>query len=138
MSFEDVLDSLFTYFNVSSISELADRLGVSQPAISKWKSRNSISAVKKKCRELGIYQEIFGDNQINNLQNSSFHGNSTGVNNGNQTNTHNTNNSGSDFINCDDLTKSLIKKLCTLYKENQIELQAKLFEFITNASKPNQ
>jgi hypothetical protein len=34
---------------------------VSQPAISQWKTRNAISAVKKRCRELGIYNEIFGD-----------------------------------------------------------------------------
>jgi len=136
MSFEDILDSLFTYFNVSSISELANKLGVSQPAISKWKSRNSISAVKKKCRELGIYEEIFGDIQVNNLNSSSFNGNAAGVINGNQANTYNANSSNNDY--CDDLTKELIKKLCILYKENQIELQTKLFELIANAGKPSQ
>jgi len=136
MSFEDILDSLFTYFNVSSISELSDKLGVSQPAISKWKSRNSISAIKKKCRELGIYQEIFGDSQINNLQNSSFNDNAAGVVNGNQANINNIN-SSSDFKNCDGLTKELVKKLCILYKDDQIKLQSKLFELIEDANKSN-
>ena len=31
------------------------------PAISKWKNSNSLRAIKKKCRELGIYNDIFGD-----------------------------------------------------------------------------
>ena len=39
---------------------------MSQPAISQWKTRNAISAVKKRCRELGIYNEIFGDLTHNN------------------------------------------------------------------------
>lgn len=61
MTFEAILDKLFDHFQVSSISELADKLGVSQPAVSKWKTRNSVNAIKKKCRELGIYNDIFGD-----------------------------------------------------------------------------
>jgi len=34
-------------------------MGVSQPAVSTWKSRNYANAIKKRCRELGIYDEIF-------------------------------------------------------------------------------
>lgn len=58
---ELILDKLLDYFNVSNLSELAELLGTTPQNISKWKSRNSISAIKKKCRELGIYNEIFGD-----------------------------------------------------------------------------
>ena len=67
MEFDDILDRLFNYFEVFTLQDLAKKMNVSQPSISKWKSRNSISAVKKKCRELGIYSEIFGDlnNTIN-------------------------------------------------------------------------
>lgn len=50
-----------TYFNVFSMHELATKLDISQPAISKWKKNNSIVAIKKRCRELGIYNDIFGD-----------------------------------------------------------------------------
>lgn len=70
MTIEDILDKLFDYFKTNSISELAEKLEVSQPTVSKWKARGSISAIKKKCRELGIYDEIFGDIQTNNFQNS--------------------------------------------------------------------
>ena len=36
-------------------------MNVIQPTISNWKTRNSTNAVKKKCRELDIYSEIFND-----------------------------------------------------------------------------
>ena len=49
------------YFSVVNYSELAKKIGVAQQNISKWKSRNSVNAIKVKCRELGIYNEIFGD-----------------------------------------------------------------------------
>ena len=48
-----------SYYNVFSMHELSSKIGISQPAISKWKNNNSIMAIKKKCRELGIYDEIF-------------------------------------------------------------------------------
>ena len=55
------IQKMMDYFNVSSIQDLAQKMNVSQPTISKWKNRNAISAVKKRCRELGIYNEIFAD-----------------------------------------------------------------------------
>ncbi|WNL30692.1 helix-turn-helix domain-containing protein [Aliarcobacter cryaerophilus] len=58
---EIILEKLMLYFNVINYSELAQKIGVAQQNISKWKSRNSVSAIKIKCRELGIYNEIFGD-----------------------------------------------------------------------------
>lgn len=61
---EDILERMFTYYNVSSASELSQVINTSQKTISNWKIRNSISAVKKKCRELGIYQEIFNSSGI--------------------------------------------------------------------------
>ena len=61
MDINTVFDRLFDYYCIKSLQELALKLGVSQPAISQWKTRNAISAVKKRCRELGIYNEIFGD-----------------------------------------------------------------------------
>ena len=61
MNIEDILERMMEYYVVTSHSELADKLGIIPQNISKWKTRNSIDAVKKKCRELGIYSEIFED-----------------------------------------------------------------------------
>ena len=74
MDINTVFDRLFDYYCINSLQELGLKLGVSQPAISQWKTRNAISAVKKRCRELGIYNEIFGDlnSNINNFQNSNI------------------------------------------------------------------
>ncbi|MFW3399245.1 hypothetical protein [Aliarcobacter butzleri] len=58
---ELIFDKLYSHFNVATITELAQRLDMSQPAVTNWLRRNSISAIKKRCRELGIYNEIFGD-----------------------------------------------------------------------------
>ena len=77
MDINTVFDRLFDYYCINSLQELALKLGVSQPAISQWKTRNAISAVKKRCRELGIYNEIFGDlnSNINNQTIGDNHGN---------------------------------------------------------------
>ncbi|MFY9078237.1 hypothetical protein OZY32_02245 [Aliarcobacter cryaerophilus] len=61
MNAEQLIDKLMAYYNVFSMHELSSKIGISQPAISKWKNNNSIVAIKKKCRELDIYNEIFGD-----------------------------------------------------------------------------
>lgn len=59
MTAEMAIERLFKYFNVFTVSELAEQIGVKQPIISGWKSRNSINPLKKKCQELGIYDDIF-------------------------------------------------------------------------------
>ena len=64
MNFDDILEKLFNFYGVTTMHNLAEKMDVSQPIISKWKSRNSINAVKIKCRELGIYNDIFGDLNI--------------------------------------------------------------------------
>ncbi len=58
---EKILEKLFEYYKAANAAELSERINTSQKTISNWKVRNSISAIKKKCRELGIYNEIFGD-----------------------------------------------------------------------------
>ena len=60
-----LIDLLFIHFNVTTMADLATHISVSQQTISKWKQRNSINAIKKKCIELGIYNEIFGDLNLN-------------------------------------------------------------------------
>lgn len=81
---DTLIDLLFIHFNVTTMADLAIHISVSQQTISKWKQRNSVNAIKKKCIELGIYNEIFGNlntdiqsiNTISGGQNAqSVHGN---------------------------------------------------------------
>ncbi len=64
MNTELIFNKLYAYFKVTNITELAIKLNMSQPAVTNWIRRNSISAIKKKCRELGIYNEIFGELEL--------------------------------------------------------------------------
>lgn len=63
---EAIIFKLLSYFQLDNNQELALKLGTTPQTISNWKTRNSISPLKKKCRELGIYNEIFGDLTHNN------------------------------------------------------------------------
>ncbi|MBU0626053.1 hypothetical protein KKH82_01140 [Patescibacteria group bacterium] len=64
--FESLLEKVFNFYNVSTIKELSVKMDTKESTISNWKQRQSLSALKKRCRELGIYNEIFGD--IGNIQ----------------------------------------------------------------------
>lgn len=91
---ELLIDKLLNYYNVSTYSELGIKINVSQANISSWKIRNSVNAIKNKCKEIGIYNEIFGDlntninNQIirENLGNLSQTGNVYDSKNNNENN----------------------------------------------------
>ena len=62
-----LLERITKHFNVYSMNELSEKLETSKDAIYKWKKRNSIKPIKIKCKELGIYDQIFIRNeQINN------------------------------------------------------------------------
>ena len=69
MGFEYYFDKIFNFYNVSSIKELSEVINTGASTISNWKQRGSITALKKRCRELGIYNEIFGDLNTQNIQN---------------------------------------------------------------------
>jgi hypothetical protein len=60
MNIEDIFEKLFSFYQVSSVAELSPKINTSQKTISNWKVRSSVNAIKKKCRELKIYDEIFG------------------------------------------------------------------------------
>ena len=83
MNAEQLIDKLMAYYNVFSMHELSSKIGISQPAISKWKNNNSIVAIKKKCRELGIYNEIFHDDKLNVQKIKNQNGNNSFNQNGN-------------------------------------------------------
>lgn len=74
MTAEDIIYKLYEFFKVNNNLDLAELLKTTPQTISNWKTRNSISAIKKKCRELGIYNEIFGDLNSNIQMNNGVSG----------------------------------------------------------------
>ncbi|OCL85987.1 hypothetical protein AAX26_01636 [Aliarcobacter thereius] len=54
-------DKLLNFYGVTSLQGLSNETKIPISTISSIKQRESITALKKKCRELGIYNEIFGD-----------------------------------------------------------------------------
>ena len=59
-------DKLLNFYDAASLQSLSKQTGIPISTISSIKQRESITALKKKCRELGIYNEIFGDLTHNN------------------------------------------------------------------------
>lgn len=53
------------FYKVNTITELSIKLDVGQPTISKWRKNNSIDLLKKKCKELEIYNDIFEELENN-------------------------------------------------------------------------
>ncbi len=66
---EILIEKMMKHYDVFTISELANIIGVSQPSISGWKRHNYVKAIANKCRELGIYNEIFGDFNLSSNKN---------------------------------------------------------------------
>ena len=62
-----LIDKIMNLLEIYTNKELADKLNLSAAAISRWKKYNYIDPIKKKCRELGIYNEIFGDADFNTI-----------------------------------------------------------------------
>ena len=89
-----LIKKLMVFYNVFTISELSNIIGVSQPSISGWKKYNYVKAIANKCKELGIYNEIFGDSFNTFTQ--------TGAN---STQIKNQTNSGGNILNSSSLNK---------------------------------
>lgn len=62
-------DKLLSFYNVNTLKDLSEITNIPISTMSSIKQRNSITALKKKCRELGIYNEIFGDLNSNTIIN---------------------------------------------------------------------
>ena len=56
---EEIIYRMFNFYNVNSIKDLAKKINTPKSTISNWKQRKSISPLRKKCFELGIYADIF-------------------------------------------------------------------------------
>lgn len=100
---EFIFEKLFNFYNVNSIKELSQKLDIQPSTASNWKQRSSISAVKKRCREIGIYNDIFGD-----LSSQSI-GTNIGVNSFNNHGSQNQDKDNS-IKNIDNATLSLFKE----------------------------
>lgn len=74
---EFLIEKLLNFYKVSNVAELSNQINTSQKTISNWKIRNSVNAIKKKCRELGIYNKIFvlNNKEIVDYENLSEHDN---------------------------------------------------------------
>lgn len=68
----DLVDRLMEFYGVDTISELAQYIKVSQPTISRWIKSNSIEAIKKKSKELGLYNYLFNYFEIDLFQDSEY------------------------------------------------------------------
>jgi hypothetical protein len=54
-------DKILSFYNVKTLKDLSELTDIPISTLSSIKQRNSITALKKKCRELNIFDEIFGD-----------------------------------------------------------------------------
>ncbi|MBF7071340.1 hypothetical protein [Aliarcobacter butzleri] len=130
---ELIFDKLYSYFNVATITELAQKLDMSQPAVTNWLRRNSISAIKKRCRELGIYNEIFGDlnSSINTQTIKDNHGNLSQTGNVYDSKDNNENN-----LNFDEAALAMFKRAYNKCLDEDGELiEDKIDELISHLMK---
>lgn len=130
---EFLIDKLLNFYKVSNVAELSTKIDTSQKTISNWKIRNSINAIKKRCRELGIYNEIFGDlnSSINNQTIRDNHGNNTQTGN-----VYSSKDNDENSINIDEAALAVFKKAYNkcLDKDGKI-IEDKIFELITHLMK---
>ncbi len=129
---DNLIDLLFIHFNVTTMADLAMHISVSQQTISKWKQRNSVNAIKKKCIELGIYNEIFGN------LNSNINNQTIGDNHGNLSQTGNvyTSKDNNDLNNIDEAALSTFKRAYSkCVDENGNIIEDKLDELIIYLTK---
>jgi len=105
MNANSIFEKLFNYFKVSTIRDLSEKINMSESTVSKWRQRESINAIKKKCRELGIYNEIFGDLNSNGINVNTNSGQAAGTVQGNMEQSNNSNKLNN---NIDEATMGLI------------------------------
>ena len=127
-----LIQKMMVFYNVFTISELANVIGVSQPSISGWKRNNYIKAIANKCRELGIYNDIFGD-FISNINNQTI-----GDNQGNLSQTGNvyTSKDNNELNNIDEAALSTFKRAYSkCVDDNGDVIEDKLDELIIYLTK---
>ena len=64
---KDIIKKLYDYYNITSVVEKKEKMGVKIETFYMWISRNSINPLKRKIREIDMhierdmYKEIFGE-----------------------------------------------------------------------------
>ena len=130
---EFLIEKLLNFYKVSNVAELSTKINTSQKTISNWKIRNSINAIKKKCRELGIYNEIFGDLNSN-INNQTIRDNH--VNNTQTGNVYSSKDNDDNSINIDEAALAVFKKAYNKCLDEDGEIiEDKIFELITHLMK---
>ena len=116
MNFEYYFDKLLSFYNVSTLKDLSEATNIPISTMSSIKQRNSVTALKKKCRELSIYNDIFGDLKLS-------------------TNEEESNQELNNDVFSDDILKTL-DIIRTMVKNNQ-DLDNKLNETLKSFIKEN-
>lgn len=62
------VQKMLDFYKVDSLTKLSEIINISVPSISNWRKHNYTKAIKTKCKELGIYREIFGEDMAKNMQ----------------------------------------------------------------------
>ena len=119
---EILIDKMLDYYSVVTYSELAIKINTTQQTISSWKQRNSVNAIKKKCKELGIYNEIFGDFNSNTTINQGDNARAGGRN-------YIESASSKKIIDFDNITIGLIQKAIEKFGSEE-EFQFQLMNFL--------
>jgi len=65
---KDLIDKLMEFYEVDTLAKLGEYINVSQPNISAWITKNSIESIKTKSKELGIYNYLFDDFEVDLFQ----------------------------------------------------------------------
>ena len=118
LDFTYFYDKILNFYNVNTLKDLSEVTNIPISTMSSIKQRNSITALKKKCRELGIYNEIFGDlnSNIQNIHTISGGQNAQNVRK-NQINISNSD----DFVLDEDIQKVLKSALPILDDDDKKE-----------------
>ncbi len=121
--------------NSKNDKELCLKLNINYSTLDTWKNKDKIPDKRliEFAAKLNVNIEEVLDNKqfgnINNMQHSKFAGNATGVDNSNK---KNIGLDKKDELECDEFTKSLIKQLCVVYKDEQTKLQNEIMKLIQN------
>ena len=72
MEFESFFDKILNFYEVKSVTDLAEKLNVTRSTVSGWKNRKASGAILEYLfnNDLKALHFIFGNEKINNFQNS--------------------------------------------------------------------
>ena len=116
MEFESFFNKILNFYEVKSVTDLAEKLNVTRSTVSGWKNRQASGAILEYLfnNDLKALHFIFGNENINNFQNSTNVIGQDFSNNSNSQHTQNVNNK----TNIDENILKLIDTLYSFAKTN--------------------